>query len=682
MFDLNPLSHRLQSATNCFGPGNRIRGAWPLILRSALFCASSFLLVDTTIASDPPLDELEQIAFQNASDFAQDCVVQIETFGGQEIVNKQFVATGPSSGTVLSADGWIITSTFQFKGQPASITVVLPDDQRKAAKLVARDFSRELALLKIDVDKPLRAAVPSQKSQWEVGQWAIALGKTFDFKTASRSVGILSAQGRIFNRAIQTDAKISPQNYGGPLIDLQGNVMGILAPMNPGIATEGEVEQWYDSGVGFAVPLEDVLERLPRLQTGEDIHPGRAGFRSSSADEFAPEILLSGVTPGSPAAKAGLKAGDRIVGAGLTPQSIRPVAMHSELKHIMGTVDAGKSMTFDIDRQGTRYQLDVTLVKELPIYREPFLGVVIDPLSPSNLPKVSAVVPNSPASQSGVQVGDVIVSIAGAALDDANTLDNKIAFVDYREPLEFQWRDANGTERTTKTTLTTPPEEDLEWAPVLFPVPNNAVETKGAKGTVQLPLGDIKNKAFAIVPSNYCDELPHGLLIVFADAGVQDQKIWSDAWDTFTRDNRWIVVVAQSADEKAWSFEEVEVASRLRSYVSTNYKIDKRRLCIAGVSAGTLPAYVTAMQGIESYRGVWLCNAKMSARVRVLPAEPLKSLQFFVNGPEAALPEFVQLAKKSGHSVAFSVEELTASKMLDSPVIVKLQRWLRLLEAR
>ncbi|MFY7878071.1 MAG: hypothetical protein ACOVQM_21620, partial [Pirellula sp.] len=64
--------------------------------------------------------------------------------------------------------------------------------------------------------------------------------------------------------------------------------------------------------------------------------------------------------------------------------------------------------------------------------------------------------------------------------------------------------------------MTTPPEEDLEWAPVLFPVPNNAVETKGAKGTVQLPLGDIKNKAFAIVPSNYCDELPHGLLIVFA----------------------------------------------------------------------------------------------------------------------------------------------------------------------
>ena len=277
-------------------------------------------------ADDPPLDELEQQAFQAAADYAQDCVVQVETFGGREIVNQQLIASGPSTGTVLTSDGWIVTSIFQFRGQPASITVVLPDEQRKAAKLVARDHSRELALLKIDTDKPLKAASVSSKSEWQVGQWVIAMGKTFDFKVASRSLGILSAQGRIFNKAIQTDAKISPQNYGGPLIDLRGNVMGILAPINPGIATEGEVEQWYDSGVGFAIPLADILERLPRLQRGEDIYQGRAGFRTQSSDEFAPEIVLSGVTPGSPAAKAGMKAGDRIVGAGKSRESVRPVA--------------------------------------------------------------------------------------------------------------------------------------------------------------------------------------------------------------------------------------------------------------------------------------------------------------------------------------------------------------------
>jgi len=516
-------------------------------------------------ADDPPLDELEQQAFQAAADYAQDCVVQVETFGGREIVNQQLIASGPSTGTVLTSDGWIVTSIFQFRGQPASITVVLPDEQRKAAKLVARDHSRELALLKIDTDKPLKAASVSSKSEWQVGQWVIAMGKTFDFKVASRSLGILSAQGRIFNKAIQTDAKISPQNYGGPLIDLRGNVMGILAPINPGIATEGEVEQWYDSGVGFAIPLADILERLPRLQRGEDIYQGRAGFRTQSSDEFAPEIVLSGVTPGSPAAKAGMKAGDRIVGAGKSRESVRPVAMHSELKHIMGTVDAEQSMVFEIEREGTKSQFEFALVKELPIYREPYLGTIIDPTSPSSEPRVVAVVPNSPAAKAGIEVGETIVSLEELPFDEKNPLGSRLAFLDYREPVRFQLRKGTEAVRTVSVALETQPDKDFEWTSLKVDSPQNPAEVQGARGTIQLPLGDVKNKAFAIVPSSYVNEIPHGLLIVFAEAGVQDQKIWTDAWEVFARENRWIVVVAQSSDEKAWSFEEVEIATRLRS---------------------------------------------------------------------------------------------------------------------
>ncbi|MFY8200042.1 MAG: trypsin-like peptidase domain-containing protein, partial [Pirellula staleyi] len=555
---------------------------------------------------DPPLDELEQQAFQAAADYAQDCVVQVETFGGREIVNQQLIASGPSTGTVLTSDGWIVTSIFQFRGQPASITVVLPDEQRKAAKLVARDHSRELALLKIDTDKPLKAASVSSKSEWQVGQWAIAMGKTFDFKVASRSLGILSAQGRIFNKAIQTDAKISPQNYGGPLIDLRGNVMGILAPINPGIATEGEVEQWYDSGVGFAIPLADILERLPKLQRGEDIYQGRAGFRSQSPDEFAPEIVLSGVTPGSPAAKAGMKAGDRIVGAGPSRESVRPVAMHSELKHVMGTVDAEQSMVFEIEREGIKSQFEFALVKELPIYREPYLGTIIDPTSPPSEPRVIAVVPNSPAAKAGIEVGETIVSLAELPFDEKNQLDTRLAFLDYREPIALQLRKGKEAVRTVSVALETQPDKDFEWNSFKVDSPPNPAEVQGAKGTIQLPLGDVKNKAFAIVPSSYVNEIPHGLMIVFAEAGVQDQKVWTDAWEVFSRENRWIVVVAQSSDEKAWSFEEVEIATRLRSYMSTTYKIDRRRICVGGVSSGMLPAYISASQGTEVYRGVWL----------------------------------------------------------------------------
>ena len=151
------------------------------------------------IAAAPPLSELEQAAFQAATLYAQDSVVQVETFGGSEIVNQQLAAKGPSTGTVLSADGWIITSTFQFRGQPASITVVLPDQQRKPAKLVARDLSRELALLKIDVDSPLKPISVSDRAGWQVGEWVMALGKTFDPQSASCSVGILSATDPLLN---------------------------------------------------------------------------------------------------------------------------------------------------------------------------------------------------------------------------------------------------------------------------------------------------------------------------------------------------------------------------------------------------------------------------------------------------------------------------------------------------
>ncbi|MFN9913964.1 MAG: S1C family serine protease, partial [Pirellulaceae bacterium] len=175
-------------------------------------------------------------------------------------------------GTVVAEDGWIITSLFQFRGEPAAITVILPNGTRKAAKLVARDYARALALLKVEVDEKLIPAKPSPRQRWQIGQWTVALGKTFDLSVASRSIGILSAIDRIFGRAIQTDCKVSPHNYGGPLIDIEGRVMGILAPIDPGIATEGEVQQWYDSGIGFAIPLEDVLQRLPKFIQGLDIH--------------------------------------------------------------------------------------------------------------------------------------------------------------------------------------------------------------------------------------------------------------------------------------------------------------------------------------------------------------------------------------------------------------------------
>lgn len=660
-----------------------------LVRRLLAVCTAMVFGMFPCIAEEPPLEILEQDAFQAAALFAQDSIVQVETFGGSELVKDQWVASGPSSGTILSADGWIITSTFQFKGQPASITVVLPNQERKAAKLVGRDLSRELALLKIDVDQPLKPIQISPRSDWQIGQWVVAMGKTFDPSIASCSVGILSAQGRIWNKAIQTDAKISPQNYGGPVIDLKGRVMGILTPLNPGIVTEGEVEQWYDSGIGFAVPAQDIMQRLGEMQQGNDIYPGRIGFRWRDIDEYDNAVILQGVTPGSPAAKAGIRAGDKILAIGPDSKSLARIENLSQMKHLAGPMDAGMTMSILIERDGQEKTIECKLVKELPTYREPFLGVLTDSFETQTPGKVTGVIPASPAVTAGIAVGDVIVSIQGEPIALDSPIDARLASLDFREPVDIEVRSSEGVVRKVQVKLTAWPEDPLEWdyrptLPDPSKAPNEAVDAEranAAKGTVQLPLGDVKNKAFAIVPSNYAVNVPHGLLIVFADAGPQDQKLWTDAWEGFAREHRWIIAVAQSSEDKGWSFDEVEIGLRLQSYMSKTYSIDRRRIAVGGIESGSLLAYITAMQAQEVYRGVWMSNPKLPPRFRMQPCEPFKATHYFINGEEKAVDRFVDLARKAGYSVQPSGAMFETAKLPESPLLQPVQGWLRLLEA-
>lgn len=653
---------------------------WALLLLSLVFGLG---FSGDSYAVDPPLEELEQLAFRRAAGIASESVVQVETFGGAELVNRQFAASGPSTGTVLSSDGWIVTSSYPFRNQPASINVILSDGERKPAKLVARDYSRELALLKIEVDRPLVALQPSDRKGWRVGQWALALGKTFEAKEASCSVGILSAMGRVWNKAVQTDAKVSPQNYGGPLIDLDGRAIGILTPINPGIVSEGEVEQWYDSGIGFAIPMEDILARLPRMQAGEDLYSGKIGVRWRGSDEYGESVVLQGVTPGSPAAKAGIEIGDKITAGGLTAEALTPVRNHSEFKHVLGPADAGGRIVLEVERGGEKRQVECELVKELPSYREPYLGILIEPGTESKLPLVRGVIPESPAQKAGIEVGERIESIGGQEITQDRSLDVRLGNLNYRETVPIVLKREDGSTRELSVPLVASPENDIEWE-YRFQAPALEGERKGVQvgvGTVQLPLGDVKNKSFAIVPSTYREDVPHGLLVIYADAGEQNQKQWSEAWEAFAGEHRWIIAVAQSAGETGWTFEEIEIGNRVQNWVTRTYSIDRRRIVSGGIGSGSLLAYITAAQTPELFRGVWLSNAKVTARVRILPSEPFKATHYFINGTDKGVEAFVERLRQSGYSVQSNSSDLETSKLMESPLLGPLQRWMRLLEA-
>ena len=213
-------------------------------------------------------------------------IVKIETVGGLERIGNMLVNTGPTTGLIVSPDGFIISSAFNFISRPSSILVGLPDGTRTPARLVATDRQRMLVLLKIDVDEklPVPEAVP--ESEIRVGQWAIALGRTFDAAQPNLSVGIVSGLNRIWGTAMQTDAKISPNNYGGPLVDIRGRVLGVLAPLSPDKHEEFAGVEWYDSGIGFAVPLAHINTVLPQLSAGHDLKPGILGVSLDSRDIY------------------------------------------------------------------------------------------------------------------------------------------------------------------------------------------------------------------------------------------------------------------------------------------------------------------------------------------------------------------------------------------------------------
>lgn len=218
-------------------------------------------------------------------------------------------AFGPSTGLIVRADGIIATSTFVLNRKPRHLIVTLHDGRAFVAKLLGRDDSRALALLKIQA-KGLPVPRFMKQAEIKVGRYALALGRGLGTAKASASLGIVSAVNRIRGRAIQASAAISPVNYGGPLVGIDGKVMGLLVPLS--ISGRMASVQIYDSGIGFAIPASDVVALVPRLSKGLHLEPGFLGV-VPDASHRGQGVRVKSVFPGSPAQRAGLKTGDVIL---------------------------------------------------------------------------------------------------------------------------------------------------------------------------------------------------------------------------------------------------------------------------------------------------------------------------------------------------------------------------------
>ncbi|MEZ5989446.1 MAG: trypsin-like peptidase domain-containing protein [Planctomycetota bacterium] len=269
-----------------------------------------------------------------AVSIVEPCVVTVEPFGGYEydpkkeeqggrqprtprpdqlgpLTPQQFLkGRGASTGLIVGADGWILTTRFVTRVNPTSIIVTLSDGRKFTAERKGEDRSRGIALLKIDADAlPVPEFVPQKDVV--VGQWSFALGRTFGARRPTVHAGIVSALGRIDGKAVQTDAYTSPVNYGGPLIDLEGRVLGLVCPLSPRGDTAGA--DWYDSGIGFAAGLADLGEILDGLKEGKVFKKGLLGVAPSPGDLGPGAVIARTPRRTTPAGHAGMRKGDKIL---------------------------------------------------------------------------------------------------------------------------------------------------------------------------------------------------------------------------------------------------------------------------------------------------------------------------------------------------------------------------------
>jgi putative serine protease PepD len=261
------------------------------------------------------------------------------------------------SGFVIDDEGHIITNDHVVEGADEFRVRFGEDGEPIEAELLGADPSVDLALLKVDpgdVGDALQPLELGASEDLRPGDPVIAIGSPFGLSGTVTS-GIVSALGRTIQApngfsisgAIQTDAAINPGNSGGPLLDEQGRVIGV----NSQIRTNGGNA---NSGVGFAVPVDEIKRSLPALERGEDPERAFLGVSSGAAPDGGAEI--GEVVPNSPAARAGLRQGDTIVEI-----ADQPVRDPDDVSAVVNARRPGDEVRVAVERSGERRTLTVTL---------------------------------------------------------------------------------------------------------------------------------------------------------------------------------------------------------------------------------------------------------------------------------------------------------------------------------
>ncbi len=356
-------------------------------------------------------------------------------FFGQQMP-RDFTQRSLGSGVIIDPGGYIATNAHVVK-DAEKIVVKLQDEREFNAKVIGIDEKTDIALVKIDSPGDLKAAQLGDSDALRIGDWVIAIGNPFGL-TETVTAGIVSAKGRVigggpYDDFIQTDASINPGNSGGPLLNLQSQVVGI----NSAIYSQSG----GNIGIGFAIPInmvKDIVQQLREHGTvvrgwlGVSIQDVTPDLAQTFGLEKAEGALVAEVTPDSPAADAGFKAGDLVL-----EFNGMPVEHAHQLPAMVASTAIGKKVPVTVLRNGSKKTLTVKVGK-MPASEAAAKsevspsnwGLTVENITPAlqnrfsledrNGVIVTAVEPNSSAEEGGMQPGDVITQVNRKSVNDVD----------------------------------------------------------------------------------------------------------------------------------------------------------------------------------------------------------------------------------------------------------------------
>ena len=340
------------------------------------------------------------------------------------------------SGFIINPAGYIVTNNHVVEGA-TDIRVKIDDGREMAGTVVGRDPKTDLALLKVEATG-LPVIPLGDSTQLQVGEPVMAIGNPFGLERTV-TTGIVSATGRVIGQGpyddfIQTDASINPGNSGGPLINGRGQAVGINAAIFS--QSGGSV------GIGFAIPVNQAKSVVTQLVAsgkvtrgwlGVTIQPLTAELAKGFNVTEGTGALVAGVQDGSPAARAGVKAGDII-----THYDGQKVATSADLPKLVAATAVGRQVPVTVVREGKKVALNVTVaqmdepgqpvVAQAEEAKGP-LGLTVETVTPSIAKELKLSEPRgvivrgvrsgSPAENAGIRAGDVITEVDRQAVADA-----------------------------------------------------------------------------------------------------------------------------------------------------------------------------------------------------------------------------------------------------------------------